>query len=517
MYSADRLLAPMVRENGAWREVDWQVALATAAEELRAAGADQTGGLISPSATAEELLLFGKLLRGIGSSNIDHRLRQADFSDQNAAPVYPTLGLPIEALEKQDAVLVIGGHPRKEQPLLNHRLRKAALRGARILYINPVAVDFNHPVAVSIAGGPDALVQDTAAVVKALLATRGGAGALSGLLGGLEYGEKHLKMADVFGSASKCAVLLGNTALSSPHASVIRFLAGTIAKTLNAAFGTLGDGANAAAAALCGALPHREPGGKPATGAGKHALAMWQSKLPAYLLFNVEPDADCSEPGLAVEALRAAQCVVALTAFRTPLLDNHAQVLLPIALHGENEGSYLNVEGRLQSAQAAVPPPGEAKPGWKVLRVLAEKLGVTSLGYDTIDAITAEVAALLSATTAGNLDRWNAPGSLPKSNGALQRVTMVPMNAGDALVRRAPALQEGVDRADGRLHLNAATAAKCGLNAGALASTRQRNGSVTLPVALDESVPDGCVLLHGGNPALAPLGGWFGEISVTKA
>jgi NADH-quinone oxidoreductase subunit G len=519
LYSSDRLTVPLVREGDDWRETDWQTAFSLIGEQLgavlKSGGGGALGGLISPQATAEELLLFQKLIRGLGSNNVDHRLQQSDFSDQKAAPVFPWLGQSIADLERLRPVLVVGGIPRRDQPLLNHRLRKAARRGAKIMFVNPLHDDSNFEVAARIVTAPGRLGSELAGVLKSLPGAAGD-DALASLLSGVTATDTQKKIAGLLSAEVPGAVLLGSLAASLPDLSLVRFLAGRIAAAADATFGYLGEAGNTAGAWIAGVVPHRAAGGRALPSSGLHALAQLESRLPAYILHGVEPEADCANALAAFAALEQAQCVLAITPYRTPQLERCAHFLLPSALYAENEGTYVNVEGRAQLARAAVDPPGEARPGWRILRMLAGQLGVPGFDYQALEEITAEFGEILANVKAGNLNAWKQPETLPDGAAYLERVTRLPANSADGLVRRAAALQKTADRADGRLHVNGATAQKLGVLDAGEVIVSQDGSETTMVLQLDEHVPDGAALIHGGHYATAWLGPWFGEIAVRR-
>ena len=520
LYSADRLQAPMVKENGTWREVDWETAFAAVGNRLGSilkSDAAAVGGLIAPTATVEELFLFQKLLRGAGCSNIDHRLRQLDFSDQDAAPVFPWLGQTIADLERLECALVIGGNPRKEQPLLNHRLRKAALRGARIMQINPVAFPCNYDLTEVLRAAPGDLVRTVAGVCKALAELKSDPLARESWLADVAISEDHKRLAQHLSRAGRNSILLGNLAASIPDAAALRFVAGQLATLAGATFGYLGEATNSSGAWLAGAVPHRGPGGKPAPRTGLDVGAMVKKGERGFLLYQVEPEADSANPAQLLAALGSAECVVSLNSYVTDAAREYAHILLPVGMYAETDGSFINVEGTMQSWRGVVSAPGEARPGWKVLRMLAKSLGVTGCDYETAQAVTQEVSQMAAGLRPENRAAWRALSKLPAPMQGLQRITTVPMNSSDALVRRAEALQQTADRADGRLHINHATAERMGVTKSQNAVVGVNGHAHTLPVVLDEAVCDGGVLMHGGNPALAQLGAWFGAISVKPA
>ncbi|MDZ7737198.1 MAG: NADH-quinone oxidoreductase subunit NuoG [Gammaproteobacteria bacterium] len=173
LHSPERLQAPMIKQNGEWHEVDWEIALEQVRDRLQTVidrgGAGTVAGLAAPWSTLEELYLFQKLLRGIGIPHIDHRLRQHDFRDDDAVPVYPGLGQSIADLQEIDTALLIGAWPRKEQPLINHRLRKAALKGARVMAVNSVDFDQNFDFAATCIVAPSQMVNTLAGIAAVLV------------------------------------------------------------------------------------------------------------------------------------------------------------------------------------------------------------------------------------------------------------------------------------------------------------------------------------------------------------
>jgi NADH-quinone oxidoreductase subunit G len=236
--------------------------------------------------------------------------------------------------------------------------------------------------------------------------------------------------------------------------------------------------------------------------------------LRAFVLCQVEPEADSAAPAELLAALRGAECVVSMNSWLTDAARAYAHVLLPVGAWAETDGTFINVEGTAQSWRAAVPPPGQARPAWKVLRVLAESLGIAGCAPDSARDIAAEAMQAIPGVRWENKGAWRVHAQLPPAVTGLQRVTLVPMNAADALVRRAPALQQTPDRADGALHVNAGTAARTGVQPGGRATLNQDGRELTLPVVIDEGVCDDGILVHGGNAALAALGRWFGPATL---
>ncbi|HEW97432.1 MAG: NADH-quinone oxidoreductase subunit G [Candidatus Parabeggiatoa sp. nov. 3] len=520
----DRLTTPMIKIEGTWQSADWEKALAFAAEGLkRTLDAHQNtsiGALASPTATVEELYLLQKLMRGIGNQNIDHRLRQVDFSDQDEAPLFPYLGQAIADFEQCDSALVIGSHLRKEQPLLNHRLRKATLRGAKVMLFNPIDYEFNFPIAEKMIVAPMDFVDNLAGIAKALLAEQQSGlvpGNMATLLADVSVNDSQRAMAQSLQTGDKRIVLLGNIATAHPQFSVIRALAATIAKLSNATLGYLGEANNTAGAWLAGVLPHRGPAGMPNKTAGLDAKTMLTEGLKGYILLGLEPELDSCDGAAAIAALNKADFVVSLSAYQTPTMETYADVILPIALFAETSGTYVNGEGLWQSFTGAISPPGEARPAWKILRVLGNLFEFEGFNYMASDQVRDELRQLVGDKTANNRGGWQVPESLTLNEASgLQRITEMPIYAVDPLVRRASALQSTQDAkiAEG-VHLNAK--AYQNLSEAPEVQVQYNGTQVTLPMVLDDRVPDDCVLIYAGQRANLELGAWHGQMELSSA
>ncbi len=395
----DRLDRPMVKDGGQWVAVDWSAALERAATALRAAGSDLRT-LVSPGATLEELYLAQKLTRGLGSPHVDHRLRQADFRGDAADPQLPWLGQPFAELEGNAATLLVGSDVRKDQPLLGLRLRKAVRRGGRVAAINPVDFDLGFEVAVSCAARPSAMLAALAGVAKALGAA--GAGATARLIASARPDARQEAIAALLKGGGRKAVLLGPLAVAHPDFSLLRALAADVAAACGATPGVLPEGANGTGAVLAGALPHRLPGGATAQPAGEGVGQMLAQPRKAVLLLGIEPDLDLANPRSAVDSLRGSGTVVALTAFRSAALDVCAEVQLPIAGFGETSGTFVNAQGDWQGFAGAVAPPGQARPAWKVLRVLGNLAGLEGFEYDSSGQVCDEVRGAAAGQSPDN-------------------------------------------------------------------------------------------------------------------
>ena len=449
MYSPDRVTQPMVRIDGVLQAVDWEVALTAAAEGLQkvaaAHGATAAGFLASPMSTVEELYLLARIARGLGTPNIDHRLRQLDFRGQEGDAAFPGLGLKIADVEKLDGILIIGSNLRHEMPMLAHRVRKAAVRngGAKVAFLNPRRFDYMFPVAAYAVAETDLVVELSAVVCAAAAALDK---PVPAGVAAAQITDSHRAVAAALINGARHAVVLGTLAQRHPAYSQLKVLAAMLAELSGASVGCITEGANSAGAYLAGAVPHREPGGAPVAAPGLSARGMLESALKAYVLFGaVDPASD-----LAVDprALGNAELVVAITSHLPDSVGACADVVLPVGTFAETSGTFVNVEGRWQSWTGAAKLLGESRPGWKVLRVLANLLNVHGVDYvsseEVREALKAVCGTRLEPSSSG---LGSVAGATLKAGGPTPAGSWVdiPPYQGDALVRGSEALSKTKD------------------------------------------------------------------------
>jgi len=431
LNGAERLTQPMIKQSGQWKTVDWQTALEYVANGLKTIKAEQgaqaIGLLASPHSTVEELALAGALVRGLGSSNIDSRLRAADFGNAAADGEARWLGLPIAALSDLQRVLVVGSNLRKDHPLFAQRIRQAARKGAQVNALNESVQDWALPVANTLVADATGWTQALAGIAAAVAEFKSVAAPVAA-----QADDAARAIAASLIGGDKKAVLLGNAAAHHAQASSLLALAQWIAKETGASFGYLTEAANTVGAQLVRALPGQ---------GGLNAGQMLAGGVKAALLLNVEPGADTAIDG---KALANAEMVVTLSPFKTNL--DISDVLLPIAPFSETSGSFVNAEGRLQSFHAVVKPLGETRPAWKVLRVLGNLLGLGGFAQESSQDMLAQVlpgvahgefvsAARLSNRTSAAIDTATAAA----------KPCVASIYQLDALVRRAGSLQLTAD------------------------------------------------------------------------
>jgi NADH-quinone oxidoreductase subunit G len=507
LNSDQRLTQPMLKKDGQWREVSWQDALEQVACRLGqirdSQGASAIGGLASPHQTLEELYLFTKLLRGLGSENIDHRLAQADGSVGSGAR---WLGMPVADLTTLDRVLLVGASIRQEQPLVAQRLRQAVKRGAQINLLHAAGDDLLSKVNARLIAKPSAWAQGLAQIAKAMQEAGAEMASVSAAIVDVSVNDAARAIAASLLTGEKKAVLLGALAQNHAQAGQLHVLAQAIAAASGASLGFLSPAANSVGAQVVGALPGPN-------GLGAHA--MLANQRAAYVLLGAEPELDAYDAAAATAAMRGAEFVVALSAFKTTALD-YADVLLPIAPFSETAGSYVNMEGHLQSFHGVVKPQGEARPAWKVLRVLGNLLSLGGFDYDTAEAVRADaVHGDLAAALNNAAPEIEVKLAVAVVEG-LERIGETPLYQLDPIVRRSPALQATVDAASPVAWMGSEWMTRLGLTEGSLVRVSQGDATVELPLRRDDRLAVGALRVAAAHPLTAVLGARLGPISVEK-
>ena len=511
LNSEERLVRPMVREGDTWKETDWQTALELAVEGIKNAIGEEAsalGALASPHSTLEELYLLQKLVRGIGSDNVDFRLRQTDFRADANREGAPWLGMQIAEVSDLDRLLVVGSFLRKDSPLLAQRVRQACKKGLKVSVLHPTQDDWALPIAAHLTVAPSAMVEVLSAVARKLASKKNAS--LDGRLpqtGGADIDDALVEqVATSLAEGERVAVWLGNLAMQHPRAAELQVVASVIADLTGGRFGVIGEAANSVGGYLAGAVPDK---------GGSDAQRMIDSPCRAYILMGAEPAHDFANGSAAVRALSAG-FVVALSSFRSVDLEHCADVLLPITPFTETSGTFVNTEGRAQSFLAVAPPQGNARPGWKVLRVLGNLFDLESFEFDDSESVREAVLPEGSAPQLSNAIGAVAVRAEDSRHDGLERIADVPIYFADPLVRRASSLQRTRDAQEPTARASSATLAKFGVNSGERITFASEEGKAELVVVADEGVAPGCVRIAAAHPTTYYLGQLNGKISVER-
>ncbi|XLM21383.1 NADH-quinone oxidoreductase subunit NuoG [Chromobacterium piscinae] len=505
LNSDERLHKPMIKFDGKWHETDWETALNYVVKGLNGVSADHgkdaIGFLLSPHSTTEELHLAQKLARAFGVEAIDYRLRRSDFSADCAKQGAEWLGSSIVELGDAKSVLVVGSSLRKEQPLLASRLRASVKQGSELNIIHVADDNLLTKINGKLIVSPLALVNALSQVLKAVAEIKAGASEID--LAAVEVSAEARRIAASLTGAENASIVLGNVAQHHPAYSQLLSLAQEIARLSGARFGVLAEAANSVGAELVGALPKN----------GDNAAAMIAKPKKAYFLLNTEVEFDSYNPQAAVAAMKQAATVIALTAYKGQGLLDYADVLLPIAPFSETAGSFVNMEGKLQTFNGVVRPLGETRPAWKVLRVLGNMLNLAGFEQNSAEDVRAEFGDLASKLN----NALSKVAANPAAGSGIVRVGEVPMYQADAISRRAPPLQEtneAKDAAVARAH--GSLLAKLGIAAGSTALLKQGEGEARVRVEADDSLPADVVRVATAHAATLALGGMFDAIEIKQ-
>ena len=511
LNSPARLGRPMIRIDGALREVDWNVALDYVSHALKdvvaTSGGESLAALASPQSTLEELYLLQKLTRGLGSGSVDFRPRRRDFSADGKLGGIPWLGLKLSEIKDLDAALVVGSFLRKDHPLFAQRLRQLAKRWGKVSLLSVGGDDALIRLHAQVTVAPAELPLALAAVVKAVALLKGEA-VPAGLDAVQPCATSEAIARSLLDGESK-AVFLGNAAEQNPHAAQLHALANELARLTGANVGFIGEAANSVGGYVAKALP-----------TALNAYEMFAQPRKAYILLGVEPDLDCHDPQQAVAAIKKAALVVLLTPFADGAARDYADVLLPVTPFTETSGSFVNCEGRVQSFNGVVRPFGDSRPAWKLLRVLGNLLALPGFEQDSSEQVRDEIVPVGEDFVGGlNNGLSSVPLSLSAGSGGggLQRIADVPIYFADPLARRAPALQKTRDAAAPTARMSAQTLQILGVTDGAAVRVRQGAGEAVLTARADETVPAACVRIAAAHASTATLGEMFGAINVERA
>ena len=527
LNSPDRLKVPMIKHKGSWVETDWKTALEFAAGQLKDItnqhGADALGVLVSPNSTMEEGYLIKELAHGLGCGNVDYRLRQTDFRLDGKRVGTPWMGVNIDEIENLDRILLIGSNLRNEHPLLAQRFRKAVANGAELSIVSPLDNNPLMNVAHKVIVRPNDMVNVLGQILKAMSGLQRLSlclpPKLTKLLEEIKVRPNTQAMAESLAGqgkdydliAPRVGIFLGNMALSDPRFTEMYSMAEAIGGISGAKGGILPAAANSTGMHLMGVMP---------SSFGMHARAMLEVPRKAYLLLNIEPELDCQHAALAKSAMEKAECVVALTAFKSQALES-ADILLPIAPFTETSGTYMSMEGRVQSFAAAVKPLGECRPAWKVLRVLANTLGLKGFDFETSEQVKDKIFGGEKPSTVA----WQSLNNNLKElveieinikHHGLQRIGEVPQYESDPIVRRSQPLQKTKYNTQPMARMRAEQIAALGLNDGDVVLVKQDKGSAVLQVRLDNHVAMGCVRVTASHEGSISLGDLMGDITVEK-
>ena len=515
LNSETRATEPMIKKGGQWHPVDWPTALKYTADGIAKVinqhGPEQFAAFASASSTTEELYLLQKLMRELGVNNVDHRLHQADFRDQQGMPLMPVNSIPYPDIEHLDSLVLLGCNIHREAPLAGIRVRKAARKGAKIGAINVVDYDYPFVVDTKTIVSPQEIPIVLAQLVLASVSDVTKLdGAVQRLLVGLKSDKTSVALARLL-KAKKSVIIAGSMVENHPDASLIRALLHVLATECGISTLQLTTGANSAGAWIAGMVPHRTAAGKSVSKPGLDVQSALHAKLKGYFLLGVEPGYDFANPFNARQSMLGAEFVVLMTAHYHESMLDYADVLLPYAPYAETSGTYINIDNQWQSVQGAITPPGEARPAWKIIRVLGNLLDCRNFDYSSTEEVLNELKMATNLASELKYEPVYA-GSLPFTQDDLVRFGEWPLYRSDAIVRNSQALQQSMAADTASIRVHPKTASRLKLKESATVS--QGDIEITLPLLQDPRVALDVVWVDNAMPETVDLGDSFAAITI---
>ncbi|CAM4507052.1 MAG: NADH-quinone oxidoreductase chain 3 [Legionella sp.] len=517
LKSEYRASKPQIKRNGQWEEVDWETALKFTADGLsrviKQNGGEQVAAFASSSSSLEELYLLQKLMRELDVHNLDHRLQQVDFKDQENQATTPVSSLAYAEIENQHTIVLVGSNIEREVPLAGVRVRKAFRNGAKVYAINSVDYDYHFDVQERFIVPPLEMPMQLAKLLNALADD---AKALPEEVQKLLIGLNTDAAVDGLALAlkeEKACLITGALCENHPEAALIRTMIHLIEKLSGAKVVRLTQGANTAGAWMAGMVPHRTVAGKADSKAGLDVHAALNAKLKAYVLMGVEPGFDFANPYGARQSMLAAEFVVLMSAYNHESMHDYADVILPIAPYAETSGTYINIDNTWQSVKGALPPHDQARPAWKVLRVLGNLFQCKDFQYTSTEDVLSEIKAVAAITVEQDYTPYY-PESLPLINESLIRVGEWPLYRVDSIVRNAKELQLCAAADVACIRMNPTTADRLQLDE--IATVSQGDIEITLPLKRDERVAADVVWVANAMPETVDLGHSFAAITIKR-
>lgn len=490
----DRVEKPLVKENGRWVARDWNYALELVSrklgENIKKYGSDNLAGIISPSATTEELYLFQKFIRGLGSNNVDHRIRQQDFSDDSVQPICSTSLTNFAELEASDTILIIGSDIQEEQPLMSTRLRAAIKNGAQILHINPMDYDFNLQIAAKIIIGIDEMPYVLSMLVDRICNTS--------ISNAIDINKDVIpnidEIVEIISNTKKLSIITGAHIEQHEYSALFRYMLKLFIDATKTHWFRMTHGANSVGAWLSGAVPHRQTAGEVVENPGMSAVQALQNNLQTYILHNLEPELDCLNGNHALQSLNNADFVVSLNPFVSDKMREYCDVILPIGTFAEISGSYFNMFGKKQTVTSGILPLYESRPGWKVLRAMGSFMKICGFEFDTINDVLVEFKDKLKKANF-NCDReYQVPDNFPKTS---KNILVWPCFYTDGLSRRSYALKQASQDVGAYVFMNQHTASELGCSEG---RTLRINPEISAEhtIKIDNRLKNGSYLIQQG-------------------
>ncbi len=501
LYSPDRLKNPMIKKNNVWHDVSWKEVLEYVHTKLidikNRFGANEIGCIASTNSTLEEFYVLQKFIRTLGSNNIDHRLKQLDFDHQDKMPIFPGINININDIDNMDFIFLIGSDIIKEQPIIGIKLRKIINNGGKVFILNPIDFNFSMNITGKIIINPKEFISVLGNILKNIILKSDSktiTDNLKNILNDISETKNYLNIINAILNSKNKLIMLGSFVTSSPDYSKILSLSLYLSNIINANFGILTDGTNTAGAWLTGFIPHRLPGNNLLQEKGLTISQMFDKNLKSYITFSTEIEYDSLYIKQGYQSLKNADFVLSFSSFKSDLLLDYADVILPIASSYENSGSFINMSGILQSFNAVVPHSYEIKLGWQAIINLANNFKYPGFKYDSIEDILKDIKQQCSLK---NKLVWNFIEINDFSSKIKSKLINLPIflnyNLG-SLTRRATALQKTYIKNNNCLKMNVQTYKNLKINNNFIFINNNEN-KIKYFISIDNTLSDSIITI----------------------
>ena len=497
----DRINLPLKREKNQWKEIDWEEAYELIEKnitDIDIKKSNKIGIICSPQSTLEEGFLLKKIAKELNTSHIDYRLLEKSFSENNN-----WLGCKIDEIESHDAILVVGSNLKHDQPLLAHRFRRYANKKNNFSIITSYDDFYSTRCLEKVIVNPSAYINYLLMILKQVqLSTKYkiNSEVIRNLLKAVKPSTEAKRIAKSLLSNKSRAIFLGNQILHLDDGDNIKLVAMHIAQAVGATFGLIPGYANSVGLNELNLNTDNISADK----------ILSQSK-EAYIMMNFDPLYDYHSPKKINSALKKAKFNLAISPYISDSFKEF-DVVLPMTPFTETSGTFINMEKTIQSFSAVTPPVGQSRPGWKILRVLANFLQLEGFSYDSSEEVKTDAMIEMDKKNEFSLNDFK-PSNIERG---LEVLNVVRANDSDMIVRRATSLHQNKNKDQSCCLINPTTMLEEGLIEGQKIKISSSEAEILINVKADDNVCLNAVVIYGKQDETFILG-MHNKVKIKKA
>ena len=497
----DRINLPLKREKNQWKEIDWEEAYELIEKnitDIDIKKSNKIGIICSPQSTLEEGFLLKKIAKELNTSHIDYRLLEKSFSENNN-----WLGCKIDEIESHDAILVVGSNLKHDQPLLAHRFRRYANKKNNFSIITSYDDFYSTRCLEKVIVNPSAYINYLLMILKQVqLSTKYkiNSEVIRNLLKAVKPSNEAKRIAKSLLSNKSRAIFLGNQILHLDDGDNIKLVAMHIAQAVGATFGLIPGYANSVGLNELNLNTDNISADK----------ILSQSK-EAYIMMNFDPLYDYHSPKKINAALKKAKFNLAISPYISDSFKEF-DIVLPMTPFTETSGTFINMEKTIQSFSAVTPPVGQSRPGWKILRVLANFLQLEGFSYDSSEEVKTDAMIEMDKKNEFSLTDFK-PSNIERG---LEVLNVVRANDSDMIVRRAASLHQNKNKDQSCCLINPTTMLEEGLIDGQKIKISSSEAEILINAKADDNVCLNAVVIYGKQDETFILG-MHNKVKIKKA